>query len=989
MEKYHFTKEQLGIYEKDEIPFAIYQFVNQKVVTLALSKGFLDMFEFDDFKVAYYEMDNEMYKYAHPDDVARVSNVAIAFATGEVAKYDVVYRTRLSKGRDYYIIHALGKHIILDDGTKVAQIWYISEGKYNPQSNISSNLMNQALNNVLYKTSTIQRNDYDYLTGLPTMSRFFEISTAERDKMVKDGLDPVIIFLDFSGMKYFNSKYGFSEGNKLFVEFSKLISKYYSVENCSHLGQDHFGIVTSYEKAIEYLPKIFEEVKHINDGKTLPLRVGIYKNSMEDVDAAIACDRAKIACNSLRNTYESGYRIFDDKMKEQVYKRQYIIDNIDKAIEEKWIKVYYQPIIRAVSGRVCEEEALARWIDPVKGVLSPGEFVPILESIKQIHKLDLYVLSEVLEKIKLQDERGLYIVPQSINLSRYDFEVCDIVEEIRKKVDKAGISHDKITIEVTESVVGSDFDFIKSQIEKFREYGFPVWLDDFGSGYSSLNTLQSIKFDLIKFDMKFISHLNEDLNNAVVLSELIKMVSALNIDNVCEGVETKEQVKFLQEIGCSKLQGYYFTKPLPVEEVFLRYKRGIQIGFENLELTDYYDTIGRTNLYDMSMITSGEDYSLQGFYNTMPAAIVEINKDGIKYIRNNISFRNFMQHNIGIDISEEKDTSKREVGKYEENFIKVLKSASKSANRLFVDEKLPDDSIAHCFIKRVAVNPISGSVAVFISVLSIVEAKTGTTYANIARALARDYFILYYVNLETDNYIEYNSDAGSDEITLEKHDTDFFNRARKEALSKLYVADRPLFLKEFTKENILKELKLQGTFTFTYRLLTGNTPIYANMKVMMMSPNDKYIIIGVSNVDYQMRQKEALERIKQEQNTYLRMKALSDDYMCIFTVDPITDEYVECSGRQNNDGLEISKQGDDFFKTTYELSHTFIYEKDRDNYFKEFTKEKILNQIKKQGLYLLNYHLVVNNELIKVEIRAVMVDEEDGQKLIIGLIKKN
>ena len=189
MEKYHLTKEELQFYEKDEIPFAIYQFVNQKVVTLAISKGFCDMFEFDNYKDAYYAMDNEMYKYAHPDDVARVSNVAIAFATGQVAKYDVIYRTRFNKGNDYYIIHALGKHIMLADGTKVAQIWYISEGKYNPNESTSANLMNQALNTILYQTSTIQRNDYDYLTGLPTMTRFFEVATAERDKMVQEGVE--------------------------------------------------------------------------------------------------------------------------------------------------------------------------------------------------------------------------------------------------------------------------------------------------------------------------------------------------------------------------------------------------------------------------------------------------------------------------------------------------------------------------------------------------------------------------------------------------------------------------------------------------------------------------------------------------------------------------------------------------------------------------------------------------------------------------------
>ena len=293
-------------------------------------------------------------------------------------------------------------------------------------------------------------------------------------------------------------------------------------------------------------------------------------------------------------------------MQQQILKARYIVNHLDQALSEHWIQVYYQPLVRALNGRVCDEEALSRWNDPEKGFLSPAEFIPALEEAGIIYKMDLYVLEQVLEKMHLMEKEGLVMVPHSVNLSRADFDACDIVEEIRSRVDAAQIPRNRITIEITESVIGSDFDYMKEQVERFRSLGFPVWMDDFGSGYSSLDVLQSIRFDLIKFDMSFMRKLDEGENGKIILTKLMEMATALGVDTVCEGVETEQQRQFLQEIGCSKLQGYYFCKPVPALEVIERNRKGIQIGFENPEESDYYETIGRMNLYDLGMIASEE-----------------------------------------------------------------------------------------------------------------------------------------------------------------------------------------------------------------------------------------------------------------------------------------------------------------------------------------------------------------------------------------------
>ena len=256
---------------------------------------------------------------------------------------------------------------------------------------------------------------------------------------------------------------------------------------------------------------------------------------------------------------------YSQKQREAEKKRKYLLENIDRATAKGWIQVYYQPIVDSDSGKTCDEEALARWIDPVEGFLSPADFISELEDAGLIYKLDLHVLEQVLKKIRSRTIAKKEIVPQSINLSRSDFETCDIVEEIRKRVDDAGVERNMISIEITEGIIGENFDYMKEQLSRFQSLGFKVWMDDFGSGYSSLNVLHSVSFDLIKFDQSFTRKLSEGERGRIILKDMMKMAESLQVETICEGVETKEQAIFLKEIGCSKQQGYYYGKPRPLE----------------------------------------------------------------------------------------------------------------------------------------------------------------------------------------------------------------------------------------------------------------------------------------------------------------------------------------------------------------------------------------------------------------------------------------
>ena len=424
----------------------------------------------------------------------------------------------------------------------------------------------------------------DDLTGLPNQRHFFNLASEKHDRLLAEGKKPVMLYFNLQGMKDYNRQYGFDEGDRLICEIAEILARHFGEQETGRFGQDHFAAVSREENLDERLRDVLDECKAANGGNSLPVSVGIYQASMESVSASDACDRAKYACDQRRGSYVSGFCYFDRTMLKQIENSRYVISHIDQALAERWIEVHYQPIVRAATSEVCDEEALSRWNDPERGMLPPALFVPALEDAGLVYRLDLYVLDRVLEKMKLQKEAGLPMVPHSINLSRSDFDSCDIVEEIRDRVDASGIERRMITVELTESIIGSDFDFMKGQVRRFQELGFPVWMDDFGSGYSSLDVLQSIRFDLLKFDMSFTQKLDEGEDGKIILSELMHMATRLGIETVCEGVEIESQRDFLQSIGCSKLQGYYFCKPLSFEAILERYRTGSQrLGFEGWE----------------------------------------------------------------------------------------------------------------------------------------------------------------------------------------------------------------------------------------------------------------------------------------------------------------------------------------------------------------------------------------------------------------------
>ncbi|MCR5294724.1 MAG: EAL domain-containing protein [Lachnospiraceae bacterium] len=319
--------------------------------------------------------------------------------------------------------------------------------------------------------------------------------------------------------------------------------------------------------------------------------------------------------------------------------REYILEHFSEALEKGWIKPFFQPVVRSVSRRLCGMEALARWEDPEKGLLPPISFIPVLEDSRLIHRLDICIIRQVCALYRKNIENKLDIhIPVSVNLSRLDYELCDIFEEVEKSVEDYQVPRNILCIEITESVLNRNGEDMRQYIERFRRAGYQVWMDDFGSGYSSLNVLKDYQFDELKVDMRFLSTFHQ--KSRKILSSIIHMAKEIGIQTLAEGVETEEQFQFLRNIGCEKVQGYYFGKPLPFDECLGHViEKGIRV--EHPILRGYYDEMGKTDLLSAVPFMSAEERNAATTgrsQNSLPLALLEVQGDEVRLLFNNEAF---------------------------------------------------------------------------------------------------------------------------------------------------------------------------------------------------------------------------------------------------------------------------------------------------------------------------------------------------------------
>ena len=402
--------------------------------------------------------------------------------------------------------------------------------------------------------------NHDHLTNITNVK--FITSTV---KVYYDNKDKIFLFLNLTNFRAINEHRGFDGGNEFLINFAKKIEETFSKDLIARQSDDHFVVYTSINTYEEKINRLDEIVKELADGLFVLLKVGGYKPK-KDEDPNRAIDKARYACGIIKHEYGVLYREYDDEMDEAFNKRQYIINHIDEAIEKGWIVAYYQPVVWSKNHELCGAEALARWIDPTHGFLSPADFIPVLENTRLIHKLDKAIINYVCKNLRESLDSDRPIVPVSLNFSRLDFELMDVKKELEDAILKYNIDRNYIHVEITESALSSNVETLSKTVASLKNDGYAIWLDDFGSGYSSLNVLKDFVFDVIKIDMKFLSNFEHNDKTKDIIDCIIQLATKLGMKTLTEGVETKEQSKFLEDVGCGRLQGYLYGKPFKLAE---------------------------------------------------------------------------------------------------------------------------------------------------------------------------------------------------------------------------------------------------------------------------------------------------------------------------------------------------------------------------------------------------------------------------------------
>ena len=388
----------------------------------------------------------------------------------------------------------------------------------------------------------------------------------------------IYLFINIVGFKIYNEKKGFEEGNKFLKETGAIISECFPDSLITRQSDDHFVVFTKFDN-IEAIEEKIAKVNEMVGAKDPDMRLGIQVGGNITVESdekpRICADKARYAYVHLKQKKTTQLlALYDKQMHDDYLMAQYVVTHIDKAIEEGYVRPYYQPVVWSKGRTLCGVEALARWIDPQYGFLNPGKFIPALESASVVYKLDAEILRLVCKDIRENMDKGLPVLPVSINFSRADFGLVDIVDIVNKTVDEFKVPHHLIHVEITESALTDEEDVLKDTIKRLHENDFATWLDDFGSGYSSFNVLKDFEFDVLKLDMAFLIGFNGNEKAKALIKAVISLANEIGMRTLCEGVETAEQAAFLESADCGRLQGYLYGKPLSREELLEKIKKG-------------------------------------------------------------------------------------------------------------------------------------------------------------------------------------------------------------------------------------------------------------------------------------------------------------------------------------------------------------------------------------------------------------------------------
>ncbi|MBQ4103118.1 MAG: EAL domain-containing protein [Clostridia bacterium] len=479
--------------------------------------------------------------------------------------------------------------------------------------------------------------EYDVLTGIFNKDKFLKKTRI----MLDNNPDKKFAFIrfDIDRFQLVNSFYGSSEGDRIIkylamglenlanqrqnltygrieAEVFALCGEYETEEEVFKLIEDHIEIIKSYNRNFDLVPNF-----------------GVYFVDDLTLSPGVMLDRATLAAKECKGNYIDTVGVFKPEMSIRLEKEQEIVNEMVQALQEEQFIVYLQPKYSLETNAPAGAEALVRWMHPKKGMISPGLFIPVFEKNGFIERLDHYVWEVICKYLRKWLDEGIKPHPISVNISRVDLYNPQIVEFIIGLVDKYSIPHELFQLELTETAYMDNPHIMKQVVSGLKENGFTVMMDDFGSGYSSLSVLKEIEVDVLKIDMRFFDSTGtNDGRSENIIASVVRMAKWLGMPAVAEGVEKAEQVNFLGSVGCEYVQGFYFARPMPIDE----YEKLVR---ENKEKT-VTKNVDLTGALTMDKLwSSAPEMEILFSNSAQPSAICEFDGSKFTYLRTNNAYK--------------------------------------------------------------------------------------------------------------------------------------------------------------------------------------------------------------------------------------------------------------------------------------------------------------------------------------------------------------
>lgn len=425
----------------------------------------------------------------------------------------------------------------------------------------------------------------DAATGLLGKEAFFDEAAAYLRH--SGARDVSIVCFDVDHFKLFNDLHGLDCGDELLRYLGRALALRFSPDGAqplARLAADTFALCATGIRP-ECVERILVDISsECPNGIDAIVRAGVYRIEDPASPVSIMCDRAVIALRTVKGSYFDRVALYDPGMREALVLEREVVAGIESALREDRIELFLQPKCNIRTGKIVGAEALARWRHPERGIVAPGEFIPLIERNGLVRSLDLRVWEKTAAWIRGLIDEGVQPVPVSVNVSRADIYLVDVAAELHALVERYGIDPSLIEVEITESAYSERPDRIVAAFDELAERGFTVLMDDFGSGYSSLNMLKDINVDVLKIDMRFLDR--DDRRSKDIMESVIRMARWLDLPVIAEGVETREQVNFLLDVGCSYAQGYYYARPMEAAAFEALLTDGSKVQHEQCALQD-------------------------------------------------------------------------------------------------------------------------------------------------------------------------------------------------------------------------------------------------------------------------------------------------------------------------------------------------------------------------------------------------------------------